>query len=117
MAGLTEDSDFFYTFIGYQLLYLYSLRALSLALLYIFSNEILSATNILGILFLILSLPAGFTIHSYDLGSWCEWIKYISPVAWILKPIIQGEMKNIAGLSCPTNPVLLGTGLNNIMVS
>jgi hypothetical protein len=96
---------------GYMLLYLYTLRCFTFASTQIFLST-LTAVTLSGLGFLALSLGSGYTIHNRDLGSWCSWIQYISPLSWLMRPIIRNEFRNGTSYdNCLTNPVHMQGGI------
>jgi hypothetical protein len=117
MGGLGQESsdlDTFYAFIGYSMLYLYSLRSFLIALIYTFNVK--WSITLSGMFGFCLAMVGGYPIHPLDLGGWVEWVRYISPTYWILQPIVKNEFKNISGFSCPTNRLILQGGVQNIVM-
>ncbi|CAG7722118.1 unnamed protein product [Allacma fusca] len=108
MAGIstgTNEMINFYQFVGYMLLYMYALRICLLAFTHLFRGLVVG-TTLASATALALSLSAGYLVHRRDLGEWCSWVKYISPISCLFQPIIRDEFDNFSRFSCPKNPTV-----------
>lgn len=90
--------------VGYVLLYTYTILTLLRTLINCFLSHTLSVT-ITYLLFLPLSLASYFPIHILDLGSWCRFLRYLSPVAWTYRNVIRSELSEPMAFTCPNNPL------------
>jgi len=94
-----------------MVLFLFTMKSFLQATIHLFNN-ILAAVLLSGLAFFAFALSGFYTIHLEDLGEWCQWTRYISPVSWMYQAIVKDEMGLVNSLTCPRNPV---TQDNNIV--
>ncbi|CAL8108508.1 unnamed protein product [Orchesella dallaii] len=108
MGGVQEESAF-YSYIGHSLLYAY----VCVMLLRVLINSLLSHTTAFTIAyigFIVLSLGSTFPVHIMDLGSWCSWVRYASPIAWSYRHSTAFELSSESLVfTCPNNPLTTDT--------
>ena len=98
--------------LGYMLLYLTTLHLLANALTSVFSSRHL-ASILLALILLCQALVTGYLIHSSDLPIWVSWIRYISPMYMMSRPMLTEELSPLTSVQCYHNPMVsdLSTGI------
>jgi len=114
LAGLhypdIGDLTSFYLYIGYMLVYLATLRSLTLCLAAASSSRH-QAASVLGLVLLCQGLVSGYLIHQQDLAPWVAWIRYLSPQYWVLQPVLARELAPLGTLLCHFNPMIKDTAV------
>jgi len=64
----------------------------------------MAISSVIGI---IISLTAGITIHSKDLGFWVSPLTWGSPLYWVNQPLQNAELATLSTVSCSRNPVTM----------
>jgi len=114
LAGLhypdIGDLTSFYLYIGYMLLYLACLRALTICLATVSSSRHRAAFG-LGFVVFCTSIVSGYLIHQDDLADWVSWLRYPSPQYWTSHPILERELGPVGTLLCHFNPMITDTAV------
>ncbi|XP_076346385.1 uncharacterized protein LOC143244854 isoform X2 [Tachypleus tridentatus] len=122
IAGFESDFriNMFGIYIGYMLLYLLAIRMLSLALGWLFSSHYLAAGGV-GLILMLSTTTAGYTVHFTDLSAVFSWFQWVSPMRWTMEQVVILEFfgKNEGGeyetkYLCDRNPVIQQQ--NNLLV-
>ncbi|CAG0900354.1 unnamed protein product [Darwinula stevensoni] len=105
LSGLqgSQGANTFLLYLGFMLLYLYTVRSLALACVYLFSSRHVAAV-IVGTVTTLLLLPSGYAIHTDDLQPWVSWLAYASPSKWMYQEVVVEELRSIDEFKCSTNP-------------
>ena len=73
-----------------MLIFLFTLRITSLSFAYLFDSRHVAAA-VTGLVFLPLSLVAGYVVQFRDLSGWVGWLTYVSPHYWeVFSSLISG---------------------------
>jgi len=114
LAGLhypdIGDLTSFYLYIGYMLLYLACLRALTVCLATVSSSRHRAAFG-LGFVLFCTSIVSGYLLHQDDLAPWVSWLRYPSPQYWASHPILERELGPVGTLLCHFNPMITDTAV------
>ncbi|KAK9871754.1 hypothetical protein WA026_014209 [Henosepilachna vigintioctopunctata] len=109
MSGLymqsPNDYDGFYIYLGVMLLYLSCLQILLTAFIYLipFSNgSVLAASTVLTCMF----SASGYLIHFNDMPVYIHYLKYISPLEWLLPYLLNRELSPEALATVLISPAL-----------
>ncbi|XP_076320520.1 LOW QUALITY PROTEIN: ATP-binding cassette sub-family G member 8-like [Tachypleus tridentatus] len=114
IAGLDTDArvNSFGVYIGYNLLYLLTIRMLFMALGWMFSSRHLAA-GLGGIILTLCATTAGYTVHFTDLSLVLSWFQWVSPMRWMMEQIVRWEFTgkhntigNVTKYFCTRNPVI-----------
>lgn len=110
MAGLpTQDHvNNFGPYMGYTLLYLLTARIIALTAGWTFPSRHVAAM-VSGVILLVFSTTAGYTVHLADLSLVTSWLQWISPLRWTAEQLARVEFvggKN-ALYECSRSPVVL----------
>ncbi|XP_064476475.1 ATP-binding cassette sub-family G member 8-like isoform X2 [Ornithodoros turicata] len=110
MAGLPRQDHVnnFGPYIGYTLLYLLTARIIVIFAGWTFASRHVAAT-VSGIILLIFSVTAGYTVHLGDLSLVTSWLQWISPLRWTLEQLSRIEFVGgyNAQYECSRSPVVL----------
>jgi len=114
LAGLhypdIGDLTSFYLYIGYMLLYLACLRALTVCFATVSSSRHRAAFG-LGFVLFCTSMVSGYLLHQDDLAAWVSWLRFPSPQYWAAHPILERELGPVGTLLCHFNPMITDTAV------
>ena len=89
-----------------MLLYLFALRAASLASAHFFHSRHAAAVAS-GSLLTLLALAAGLhSTHPSEVGPWVSWLRFVSPARWTSLMTASDEFSPVRTLRCSRNPVV-----------
>ncbi|GAB6028959.1 hypothetical protein CHUAL_004754 [Chamberlinius hualienensis] len=93
MSGLKgeDDNRTFSTYLGYMLLYLLTIRTLSMAMSFTFSSRHTAAAAV-GFVLTLSVMTGGYVVQFADLSIILYWFKWVSPTKWILEIIDTWDM-------------------------
>ncbi|KAG1655937.1 ATP-binding cassette sub-family G member 8 [Nymphon striatum] len=113
MAGLREEGGLaaFGVYVGYMLLYLYSIQMVATAMSYAFDSRHIAA-GVTGFFFTMIALTSGYTCHPNELSPVFSWFRWASPMKWMKDQLdvweFSGEDQSIDRYFCARNPVRQG---------
>uniref|UniRef100_T1J9E7 ABC transporter domain-containing protein n=1 Tax=Strigamia maritima TaxID=126957 RepID=T1J9E7_STRMM len=114
MAGLQSevDSRSFSIYIGFMLLYLFTFRAVSIAMAFTFRSRHWAACMSGAILAAAL-LTSGWPVHLLDLSVLTFWLQWVSPARWTIEQMIQWDFyrpksnSSSITMECSHNPTIV----------
>ena len=99
MAGLHNDLS---SYLIIMLAYLHALRSIALACTWLCDSK-LKASSLFGLLFSILVLTSGTTLHYKDLSRVCKWMYPLSPVRYTHEALVGWEFSSNVTLALATS--------------
>lgn len=110
MAGLREEGGLpaFGIYVGYMLLYLYTVQMIASAMAYACNSRHVAA-GLTGLLFTFIALTSGYPCHLNELSSLLSWFHWVSPMKWMKEQLdsweFSGEDQSVDRYFCARNPL------------
>lgn len=98
MAGLHQDLSWYLLF---MLAYLHALRMIALCSAWAFNSRT-AASIFFGLIFALMTLAAGTTIHFKDLSVVTKWLYFASPTRWTHEALVGWEFSSNVTLALTT---------------
>ncbi|XP_076064868.1 ATP-binding cassette sub-family G member 8 [Oratosquilla oratoria] len=99
----------FYIYVGYMLIYMYSVRAMAVAMACFFPSRHVAA-SFTAFFVTLAALGSGYTVHPKDMSMWSWPSLWWSPVRWTLHELVRFELGNTTtDFACDRNPVMQET--------
>lgn len=105
MAGLGWLHNDLFPYLGFTIGYLHAIRAIALFCCWTFDSKA-RASTIFGLIFAIIALTSGTTIHFKDLSPATKWMYPASPLRWTHEGLIGWEFSSNITLTLGTGALI-----------